>query len=47
MTTLYIDADACPVTREAIAAARARQVPVVLVGNATQNFDRHLTRAGV
>lgn len=47
MTTLYIDADACPVTREAIAIARERGVPVVLVGNSTQNFDRHTSRSGV
>ncbi|MBE0475620.1 MAG: YaiI/YqxD family protein [Coriobacteriia bacterium] len=47
MTTLFVDADACPVTREAIAVARARHVPVVLVGNATQCFDRYTVRSGV
>lgn len=47
MTTLYIDADACPVTREAIAAARSRGVPVVVVGNGTQNLARHAERTGV
>jgi uncharacterized protein YaiI (UPF0178 family) len=47
MTTLFIDADACPVTREAIAAARARGVAVVLVANATQNLERYLSRGGV
>jgi uncharacterized protein YaiI (UPF0178 family) len=47
VTTLFIDADACPVTREAIRVARSRGVPVMLVGNATQNFDRHTSRAGV
>jgi uncharacterized protein len=47
MTTVYIDADACPVTREAISVARSHGLPVVLVGNATQDFSRHLRRAGV
>jgi hypothetical protein len=47
MTTLFIDADACPVTREAITAARALGVPVVLVANGTQNLDRYTKRAGV
>ena len=39
--TLYIDADACPVTREALACARRTRVPVVIVGNTTQNLARH------
>ena len=30
--TLYIDADACPVTREALTCARRARVPVVIVG---------------
>lgn len=47
MTTLFIDADACPVTREAISAARALGIPVVLVANGTQNLERHTRRAGV
>ena len=47
MTTLFIDADACPVTRDAITSARRRRVPVVLVGNETQNLGRHTTREGV
>jgi uncharacterized protein YaiI (UPF0178 family) len=47
MTTLYIDADACPVTREAIGLARQAGVPVVLVANGTQNLERYTTRAGV
>jgi uncharacterized protein YaiI (UPF0178 family) len=46
MTTLFIDADACPVTRDAIAVARRRRVPVVLVGNETQNLARNV-RDGV
>ena len=40
--TLYIDADACPVTREALACARRARVPVVIVGNTTQNLGRHI-----
>ena len=40
--TLYIDADACPVTREALACARRARVPVVIVGNTTQNLARHI-----
>ena len=47
MTTLYIDADACPVTRDAISIARAARVPVVLVANATQNLARYAGRDGV
>jgi uncharacterized protein YaiI (UPF0178 family) len=47
MTTVYIDADACPVTSEAISVARSHGASVVLVGNGTQNFDRHTRRAGV
>ena len=47
MTTLFIDADACPVTRAAIALARNRKVPVILVANTTQNFDRYLKQDGV
>ncbi|MDR3687593.1 MAG: YaiI/YqxD family protein [Coriobacteriia bacterium] len=47
MTTLFIDADACPVTREAITAARALGIPVVLVANGTQNMDRYTNRSGV
>jgi len=47
MTTLYIDADACPVTRQAISIAHSARVPVVLVGNETQNFARYTERSGV
>ena len=47
MTTLYIDADACPVTRDAISIARAHRVPVVLVGNESQNLARYEGRTGV
>jgi uncharacterized protein YaiI (UPF0178 family) len=42
MTTLFVDADACPVTREALAEARRAGVPCVIAGNATQNLSRHL-----
>ena len=44
MTTLYIDADACPVIREALACARRARVPVTIVGNSTQNLARHVRR---
>ncbi len=47
MTTLFIDADACPITREAIAVARAHSVPVVLVANSSQNLERYTSRSGV
>ena len=46
MTTVFIDADACPVTREAISVARAHGVPVMLVADSTQNLARHV-RPGV
>lgn len=45
MATLFIDADACPVTREALAEARRAHVPCVIAGNATQNLSRHLRRS--
>ena len=44
---MFIDADACPVTREAIAAARSRSLPVVLVANHSQNLGRYAGRTGV
>jgi hypothetical protein len=47
MRSVYIDADACPVTREAIAAARKHRRTIVLVGNESQNFARHEGRSGV
>jgi len=47
MATLFIDADACPVTRDAISIAREHGFVVVLVCNGTQNVDRYLTRTGV
>ncbi len=45
--TLYIDADACPVTREALAVARRHKVSTVLIANATQNLGRYSDRPGV
>ena len=47
MTTIFIDADACPVTRDAIAVARAHSLPVVLVANGSQNLSRYAERTGV
>ncbi|MCZ7664703.1 MAG: YaiI/YqxD family protein [Thermoleophilia bacterium] len=47
MITLYVDADACPVTRDAISVARAHRVPVVLVGNESQNLASYASRPGV
>lgn len=42
--TVYIDADACPVTAEALGVARRMGVPVVIAGNSTQNLARHVRR---
>lgn len=42
MPTLFIDADACPVTREAIAAARKANVPCVVAGDSGHNLLRHV-----
>ncbi len=47
MTTLFIDADACPVTRDALAVARKHSIPVVLVANESQNLGQFAGRAGV
>ncbi len=47
MATVFIDADACPVTRDAIAVARSRSLQVVLVANESQNLARYAGRAGV
>lgn len=47
MSTVFIDADACPVTRDAIAVARAGSWPVVLVANGSQNLARYAGRPGV
>lgn len=42
MPTLYIDADACPTIREALACARKAKVACVIAGNTTQNLARHI-----
>ena len=42
--TIYIDADACPVTSETLAVARKNALPAVVAGNATQNRARHIRR---
>ena len=42
--TLFIDTDACPVTRESIDCARRAGVAVVIAGNSTQNLERHIRR---
>ena len=47
MTTIFVDADACPVTRDAISLARSRSLLVVLVANHSQNLARYAGRAGV
>jgi len=47
VSTLFIDADACPVTREAISIGRAHGFSVTLVANDTQNTARHTGRSGV
>jgi len=47
MTTLFIDADACPVTREALTIARRHKVLTVLVANANVNLARYAERDGV
>ncbi len=47
MTTIFIDADACPVTGETLAVARAHSLPVVLVANRSQNLARYASRPNV
>lgn len=42
--TIYIDADACPVTSIALAVARKNHLPTVIAGNSTQNLARHIHR---
>ena len=46
MPTLFIDADACPVTREAIDAARRHKLPCVIAGDSGHNLMKHV-RKGV
>lgn len=47
MRNVFIDADACPVKREAIDAARSHGATAVLVANSTQNLERYTRRTGV
>lgn len=47
MATLFIDADACPVTREAIAIGRRRGLGAVVVANSSQNLERYASKPGV
>lgn len=44
---VIIDADACPVTREAISVARERGLEVVVVANTAQNLEKYASRKGV
>lgn len=46
MTTVFIDADACPVTREAIQVARAHGANVMLVADTNTQLSRYV-RPGV
>lgn len=45
--TVFVDADACPVTRDAIELAKARSLPVILVANGSQNLARYAARPNV
>ena len=47
MATIFVDADACPVTREAINIGRKRGLRVVVVANSTQNLERYASKSGV
>jgi uncharacterized protein len=47
VSTVFIDADACPVTRDAIEISRKHGLPVVLVANSNVSFARYEGRAGV
>ena len=40
--TLYIDADACPVTREALDCARQAHAPCVIAGDTGHNLLKHV-----
>lgn len=42
--TIFIDADACPVIAETLFVARKAGVAVVIVGNTTQNLQRHIKK---
>lgn len=45
MPKIIIDADACPVTSEVLQVARANKLPTVIVGNSTQNLERHVRKS--
>lgn len=47
MKKLLIDADACPVIEESLTVARSLDVPVVMVGNYTQNLRRFHNETGL
>ena len=42
MVTIFVDADACPVTRETLAVARRANLPCVLAGDANHNLEAHV-----
>ncbi len=42
MTTLFIDADACPVTRDALDCARKARIPCVIAGDSGHNLIKHV-----
>ncbi len=44
MVTLFVDADACPVTRDAIACARKANVPCVIAGDSGHNLSKHVRK---
>ncbi len=44
---VIVDADACPVTRDAISVAGRHGATVALVANTTQNLDRLAARSGI
>ena len=44
---VFVDADACPVTRDALAIARQHALPVILVANESQNLGQYADRPGV
>ena len=46
MTTVFIDADACPVTRDAISVARSHGARVMLVADTNTNLEKYV-RPGV
>lgn len=42
-STIYIDADACPVIKETLLAAKRHGMHVVIAANTTQNLESHLS----